>query len=62
MAKGVNNIGKKTNNEPLIDKIKAIYLYQLGPNSSFVDTEYQEYFSNQTSRYIIYKPFKYKQE
>lgn len=36
---------------PLVDKMKAVYLYQLGPNSTTINTDYQEYFSNQTSRY-----------
>ena len=41
---------KKLNNKPLIDQMKAVYLYQLGSNSTTINTEYQEYFSNQTAR------------
>lgn len=37
---------------PVIDKIKAIYLYSLGPNSSNVNTEYQELFSNQVASHM----------
>ncbi|XP_066923807.1 lysosomal-trafficking regulator-like [Clytia hemisphaerica] len=43
---------KKLNNKPLIDQMKAVYLYQLGSNSTTINTEYQEYFSNQTASHM----------
>ena len=52
MTKGGQSVNKKQNSVPLIDKIKAVYLYQLGPNNTAINTEYQDYFSNQTARYL----------
>ena len=40
----------KNHPPPVVDKMKAIYLYSLGPNSSNVNTEYHEYFNNQAAR------------
>ena len=50
MAKDKSTFGAGKG-QPLVDKMKAVYLYQLGPNSTTINTDYQEYFSNQTSKY-----------
>lgn len=35
----------------VVDKLKAVFLYSLGPDSSTIDHDYQQYFSTQNARY-----------
>ena len=37
--------------EPVMNKMKAIYMYSLGPNNAHVNIENNEYFSNQVTRF-----------